>query len=251
MSMSDQKDDGTAVPVPRVLTTAQEHEAARKKAKQRHRSHYRDQAVAWATVIVLAALSYPLQLVYRHSYFGSCDIVSSLSAACAIHHAGLVLPSVVLFAILIRNGFYHHFSKQDWQVAIGNAQQTINPRNVTKGYTDLFNLYMRTKRRSYLLAGWGMLAFVYVIVGTIVNWGEVTPSLYWAQACEAALGVALFVFGYYMGSTYLPGDVIVRHQLALSIFAISDVTNVDDARLHAERDAEQFVRDNPWWFYPG
>ena len=39
--------------------------------------------------------------------------------------------------------------------------------------------------------------------------------------------------------------------LALSIFAISDVTNVEEARLQAERDAELFVRQNPWWFYPG
>ena len=250
--MNDQEDSGTAPSVPRVATTAQEHEAARKKAKQRHRSHYRDQAVAWATVIGLAALSYPLQHVYQLWYFESCNIVSSPTATCTVHFVGLVLPSVVLVAILISNGFYHHFRKQEWNVALGNAQQTINPRNVTKGYTDLFNIYMRTKRRSYLLAGWGMLAFVYVIVGMILNWSEVAPSLYWAsQVCEVALGVLLIVSGYYMGSTYLPGDVIVRHQLALSIFAISDVTNVDDARLHAERDAEQFVRENPWWFYPG
>ena len=250
--MNDQEDSGTATSVPRIATTAQEHEAARKKAKQRHRSHYRDQAVAWAVVIALAAVSYPLQRFYQHWYFESCNIISSPTAACTVHFAGLVLPTFVLAAILISNGFYHHLSKQAWNVAIGNAQQTINPRNVTKGYTDLFNLYMRTKRRSYLLAGWSMLALVYVVVGTIVSWGEVTPSLYWTfQVCEIALGGALFIFGYYLGSTYLPGDVIVRHQLALSIFAISDVTNVDDARLHAERDAEQFVRDNPWWFYPG
>jgi hypothetical protein len=141
---------------------------------------------------------------------------------------------------------------QNWAVAIGNAQQTISPRNVTKGYTDMFNIYMRTKRRGYLLAGWGLLAFVYVFMGVILNLRGGTPAFYWcSQFTVAALGVALIWLGYVMGCRYLPGDVIVRHTLALSIFAISDVTNVEEARLQAEKDAAQFVHENPWWFYPG
>jgi len=250
--MSDLKEGEGATPTPRVVTTAQEHEAARKKAKQRHRTHYRDQAAGWAAVIVLAALCYPLLAAYQHSYFESCDIASSPTTVCTIHWLGLVFPSAVLLAIAIGYGFFRHTKKQGWDVALEKAQQTINPRNVTKGYTDLFNIYMRTKRHSYLLAGWGLLAFVYIVVSVILSWGEATPSYYWvSQALEAILGIGLFIFGYYMGSTFLPGDVIVRHQLALSIFAISDVTNVDEARLQAERDAEQFVRENPWWFYSG
>jgi hypothetical protein len=250
--MSDQSDAGKTASVPRGVNTPLEREIARRKAKQRHRSHYRDQALAWAFVIVLAVLSYPLQYTYQQHFLAACRVGPSPLALCMAHYLGLALPSLGLFAFLVWCGAFNYLSLQKWAVALSNAQQTISPQNVTKGYTDLFNIFMRTKRRSYLLAGWGVLAFVYALVGTIINIGVSAPALFWLmQLVEVLFGVVLILFGYKMGSIYLPGDVIVRHTLALSIFAISDVNNVEEARLQAEKDAAQFVRDNPWWFYPG
>jgi hypothetical protein len=251
--MSGKAGGGAAGPAPVIVITAREHEEDRKKAKGRHRSHYRVQMFGWGAVIVLAALSYPIQDLFRHLYFASCGAAHALPASCvAVHWGSLVLPPVVLLIVLAWHYNYRFLKQNDWKVAIGNAQQTISPQNVTKGYTDLFNLYMRTKRRSYLLGAWGLLVLVYVIAGTIVNLRGITSPEYWvAQAGLVVLAAFLINLGYKLGSSYLPGDVIVRHMLALSIFAISDVTNVEEARLQAERDAELFVRANPWWFYPG
>ena len=75
---------------------------------------------------------------------------------------------------------------------------------------------------------------------------------YWVSPFLVLLvGWMLFRLGYAMTSTYLPGEVIVLHTLLLSIFAMSDVTNVQDARSQAANDAGPFVHSNSWWFYPG
>jgi hypothetical protein len=249
--MTEHKQGETPAPDERALNSPLEREIARRKAKQRHRSHYRDQFLAWAAVIVLAAASWPLELVYRHHFLAPCRFGASSIGLCTGHYLGLAVPAVALAVFLAWCVAFYYLSLQKWAVALSNAQQTISPRNVTKGYTDMFNIYMRTKRRSYLLAGWGTLAIVYAIVATILNIGDAPPLFWSAQVLQVLLGVVLILFGYKMGSVYLPGDVIVRHTLALSIFAISDVNNVEEARLQAEKDAAQFVRDNPWWFYPG
>ena len=248
--MSDQSD--AEKPAPRGVNTPLEREIARRKAKRRHWSHYRDQALAWAFVILLAVLSYPLMRAYQQHFLSACRAGPSPLGMCVAHYLGMALPSLALLYFLGWCSVFNYLSLQKWAVALSNAQQTISPQNVTKGYTDLFNIYMRTKRRSYLLAGWGVLGIVYAVVGTALNIGDSAPALFWMlQFFEVLLGVVLILFGYKMGSIYLPGDVIVRHTLALSIFAISDVNNVEEARLQAEKDAAQFVRDNPWWFYPG
>jgi hypothetical protein len=251
--MSDKTDAANAAPDSQAALTPREaFERDRRNARRRHLTHYGDQAGSWAIVIALAALSVPLGLAYRLHYLAPCQFASDQFATCAVHYVGMVLPSLVLLLMLLWNLVYYHNKHNDWKVAIGNAQQLISAHNVTNGFTDLFNLYMRTKRRSYLLAGWGMLAIVYVVVGIVLNLKEDAPTLFWISLVfEAGFGLALLVFGYYMGSKYLPGEVIVRHTLALSIFAISNVTNAEEAKRQAEKDAEQFIRDNPWWFYPG
>jgi len=247
--MSEQKDGGAPAPVKIIVTTAREHEADRKKAKHRHWTHYRTQTIAWGAVIAAAMLCIPYQHWYRQSCQDSC---SGLNLRSVEHYVGLFLPAMLLLLIFALNCFYRWLRLHDWEVALGNAQQAVSPHNVTRGYTDLFNIYMRTKRRSYLLAACGILAFAYAISGMVMNLHDSVTSLYGViQIAEIALGIALFWLGYNITSSYLPGEVIVRHILALSILAISNVTNVEEARMQAEKDAADFVRDNPWWFYPG
>jgi len=246
------KKSGKSIPVARIVTTPQEYEADRREARARHRSHYWNQTLSWAAVMVLAALSYHIELGFRDGFVQAVKHSPPLWILIG-YFVGLAVPPIGFFAIWFRLGWvFHFFQKQKWTVAVSQAQQTISPTDVTEGYTGLFTIYMRTKRRSYLLAGWGVLAFIYVIWGVELNFSVTTPLMYWASLAVVALvGWMLFRFGYRMTSTYLPGEVIVLHTLLLSIFAMSDVTSVQDARSQAGNDAGPFVHTNPWWFYPG
>jgi hypothetical protein len=140
---------------------------------------------------------------------------------------------------------------------MGHAQQFTNRENVARGYTELFSIYVRTKRRSYHLQTWALVAFLYAFVGLIVVMSSVPAAMqghmvYWLpEAMSLAAGSALLVLAYYVGSTYLPGDVIVRHTLALIIYAVSNITDPNLARRQAAKESEHFVRTNPWWFYAG
>lgn len=252
--MSDQHAGGVAAAKPATLSgTPWEHEADRRNARARHKSHYREQMMAWGLVMVLAAGLYPLLDALHGLPLKSCSVLSGHLGICMVYYAELLLPLAVIAFMLGWLGIRFYYDKiHAWDLAVSNAQHTVDPKKVTKGFTDLFNLYMRTKRRSYLLAGWGMLGLFYVALGALVNFRDAPDLFYWASLVLVAIGSWLLVhYGYKLTSTYLPGEVIVLHTLILCILAISAVTNVEEARQQAAKDAEQFIHDNPWWFYPG
>ncbi len=140
---------------------------------------------------------------------------------------------------------------------MGQAQQFTNRENVAKGYTELFSIYVRTKRRSYHLMAWALVALIYAFEGIALDASHLmTPAaghlVYWLpESFSALIGIALLFLSYLIGSAYLPGDVIVRHTLALIIYAVSNLTDPNLARRQAASEADQFVRTNPWWFYAG
>ncbi|HUO97847.1 MAG TPA: hypothetical protein VMU01_04230 [Rhizomicrobium sp.] len=256
--MSEQKDakspkkSGKSIPVARIVTTPQEYEADHRTARARHISHYWNQALSWGLLMVLAMFSNNIESGFHHWFVQAVQQSSSLWVQIG-YYVGLAVPPIGFFLVWLFLGrFFHFFQKQKWAVAVSQAQQTISPTDVTEGYTGLFTIYMRTKRRSYLLAGWGVLAFIFVFWAVVLNFSVTTPLDYWICPILVALtGWMLIRLGYAMTSTYLPGEVIVLHTLLLSIFAMSDVTSVQDARSQAGNDAGPFVHTNPWWFYPG
>ena len=75
------------------------------------------------------------------------------------------------------------------------------------------------------------------------------PAIPLTLFLEVVLAWPLFRLAYTVGSSFPPGDVIVRHTLALAFHAISNVTNSEEAKKQIANDAQEFMNRNPWWFY--
>jgi len=228
-----------------------------KRARHQHHRRFLVQVLGWGAKIGAAAIIYPLLALYTSQNLATCHGRSLASAGCESAALIFFIPPLALFALLFGNWLWHFLRHHAWEVAMGHAQQFTNRENVARGYTELFSIYVRTKRRSYHLQTWALVAFLYAFTGLAIVLSAVPAGMqghviYWLpEALSIVAGLALMVLAYYVGSAYLPGDVIVRHTLALIIYAVSNITDPNLARRQAAKESEHFVRTNPWWFYAG
>ena len=229
----------------------------RKNALKQHRRRFWVQFGGWGLKILLAAASIPLLYAYSKYEFSMCGSHLFPTTGCRIAWGGSFLLPLLLLAPIIDDAFFHYTQKnQKFNVAQEKAQEFTNRRNMAEGYTDLFSIYVRTKRRSYHVMAWGIIAVLYGLVGLTVDvreavvHGTILSLVYWVPPFLYLIaGRVLFHIAYKLGSEYLPGDVIVRHTLALIIYAVADIADPSLVRRQAAEEADQFVRNNPWWFY--
>jgi len=236
---------GTAVP---------ERESDHKIAFRMHRRRFYMQALGWSAKILAAAISVPLLVTYARYQTAMCHVPFRHSAGCRLVIASQFIPVLIFFVLLLGNFIYHVWQYHRWEVAMANAKEFADRESVANGWTDVFSIYVRTKRRSYHVMTWGLLALLYAVVSvagdTVVLTHGTAVSLSWmVPIANLFLGAGLLVVAYFLGSAYLPGDVIVRHTLALLIYAISNITDPNLAKHQAAQEADEFVRANPWWFY--
>lgn len=229
----------------------------RKKAVEQHRRRFWVQFGGWGLKILLAAASIPLLYAYTKYQFDLCGSALSQTIGCRNSVVGSFLLPLLLLAPIIDDSIFHYKQKnQKFNVAQEKAQEFTNRRNVAEGYTDLFSIYVRTKRRSYHVMAWGIIALLYALVGITIDvreaviHGTILSIVYWLPPFIYLIASrVLFHIAYKLGSEYLPGDVIVRHTLALIIYAVADIADPSLVRRQAAEEADQFVRNNPWWFY--
>jgi hypothetical protein len=229
----------------------------RKRARHQHHRRFLVQLFGWGAKIAAAAIVYPLLALYTSLNLAACQERSIVSIGCESAAVAFFIPPLALFVLLFGNWLWHFLRHHAWEVAMGNAQQFTNRENVARGYTELFSIYVRTKRRSYHLQTWALVGFLYAFTGAMIAMSAVPAAMqahvvYWLpEALSAAAGLGLMALAYCVGSAYLPGDVIVRHTLALIIYAVSNITDPNLARRQAAKESDHFVRTNPWWFYAG
>lgn len=239
---------GNAPPSTEQLT-AKDIETAR----QRHLLRFLEQVEFWSVMGAVAVLTYPVQ----YATIGG-DVEAHVLSQ-------LVLPIFLLgvyawHLVLIKEDWH-----REWTTAVNQAQATLSPVSTAQGYTQIFGVYVETKRRSSQLITMGVALFFYAMVGAWLNLGlsgQVASILWWDKVSLSPIILGLLAFqltvsylllrhAYAMGSSYLAGDVIVRHTLALALHATAQVSNLQEAKKQIEDDTQTFIRKSPWWFYPG
>lgn len=243
------------------LTETEQKAANQKKARRRHRKRFRDQILLWGFSMFFAAISYPIQYAFTTEYAKTCvKIPQRLQASCIFEpYAALISILLVFFLVsLIWNYFYHENISKDWRQATSDAKGLTSAQDTAQGYTGLFRIYVQTKRRSYHLISWGLLAFTYFVTGVVADFkiglgNDIVraPILWVPLAIEFVIGLMLFRLAYGLGRSYLPGDVIVRYTLKLAYYALFKPQDQQEADRQIETQAKQFEKDSPWWFYSG
>jgi hypothetical protein len=226
--------------------------AHQQNARQRHLLRYHEQVRVWLTATVLAAISFPAQQM------------STSKELITLHICATLVASVILFFVWAYHvTLYKEERRKEWNNAVNRAQATLNPVSTAEGYTQVFGVYVETKRRSSQLITLGALVWAWAAIGagTAIAQSS-TNGLFEPVTLQLVLfALGLFLLGvvgslffqaaFVMGSSYLAGDVIVRHTLALALFATAQVSNLQEAKKQIEDDTEAFIAKSPWWFYPG
>ncbi|HUO99498.1 MAG TPA: hypothetical protein VMU01_12575, partial [Rhizomicrobium sp.] len=166
------KDQTVAPDGPDVEETLDVPERAedRKTALRMHRARFREQIIGWGFKMAMAGAAYPffrieIDLLSPWSRATTAPIVfySALAIFVAVCYG---LP--LCFAWLVGSNFYHHHEiKSDWKTAKARAKQFADPEEVARGWTEVFSIYVRTKRTSYHLLSWAIVAFLYAFVGSL------------------------------------------------------------------------------------
>jgi hypothetical protein len=230
------------------------------KARVRHIRRFQTQFAAWGTILCLATVGYPMQYSLMADYAAKCINVSvARQAACVLHPYATF--EVVFISILAVTLLYHIVrrgrARDKWEIALNQAKNMVQPRITAKGYTGLFNIYVRTKRRSYILLGWSLLAILYATIEAVVyvklGMGAAiisVPLLSIGLVSKLALGLLLLQRAYSIGCSFMPGEVLVTHTLTLATLGAFDVTP-EEASREVEEATAIFEEAHPWWFHGG
>jgi hypothetical protein len=235
-------------------TAIPERREDHKYALRKHLQRFHVQLIGWGLKIAVAAASVPLFMAYAQYQSGLCHDALRHSTGCRLVLASQFIPTLLFLGLLIVNFIYHLWQYHRWEVAMANAKEFADRESVAKGWTEVFSIYVRSKRRSYHVMTWGLIAVLYAIIGlageaVVLSHGTSVSISWFVPLANAVAGCGLLFVSYLLGTAYLPGDVIVRHTLALLIYAISNITDPNLAKHQAAQEADEFVRTNPWWFY--
>lgn len=229
------------------------------KAKRQHRKRFRTQATFWGTVLLTSSSMFPL-MSYLTRTRPTCGANPTV-LSCSVLPETAALAVVAFVAILA--WLYHHFwylreRKHDWTTAMSDAQAMINAEKTADGNTGIFRIYVQTKRRSYWLItlsfGCAVAAAAYVLA--LIQNGQSIASLKDSSGLLLVLLIGCGCIGllraaYLIGSSFAPGAVIVRHVIALAFLAVSNITDIGEARRQVDARTNDFVKRAPWWFFTG
>ena len=201
-------------------------------------------------MIFLAAFSYPLMTWLMT---GAANTACNLTHSCLSNaHPLLNIVPSALFALFLA---YHVGrdvkSKIDWRYAVSRVGRLAKHEEVTEGFADFFDIYIRSKRRSYHLLSAGLLALVFgaVRIYVIVHNGMYTGFFWGVAGTEIFIGLLSLFMSFVVARYYLPGEIVAENTLLLCTLALQKDINIEKAREIVANDIKQFVERKPWWFF--
>ncbi len=243
--MSKQTETATDDAVPHTPT----HDLLR-NARRYHAARFRLQFYFWSFVIITSVVCYPL---VSFTMANPTGVACHSAGSCLFSVYGLInaVPAAVLIYCFFRNYFQDYYSHIDWNNAVNMVGNLAQHDVVTQGFADFFDIYIRSKRRSYQLLAIGLLGLTYgaVRIYVIVHEGAGYPVFWIFVAAEIAFGFALLILSFWIARRYLPGRIVAYNTLLLCTIALQKDINIDKAREIVDKDLRQFIELKPWWFY--
>ncbi len=242
----------------RINVADPEVQANIERAKQQHRKRFWTQVMFWGAALLTSFGISPVMRYVVGNDSRACT-TAPLTAICYQSSEYLILGAFAGVSFLV--WLYHHFwylreRKHEWETAISNAQAMISAEKTAEGNTDLFRIYVQTKRRSYWLitlafaCAIAAAAYALAIVQSMQSLIDATNPLGAPLVLVTVLSsIGLLRAAYLIGSSFAPGEVIVRHIIALAFLAVSNITDISEVRRQVEDRTKEFVKRSPWWFY--
>jgi hypothetical protein len=229
----------------------------RRRAVARHFSRWLRQLATIVTAVLAAMFaSGANKAIYLH-YTGK--IGSGTTQTWVQNVVATYLPFAVLALIVAAIAsllWYLREQSRYWRLRASEAHQR-EPDHSALGYMGVFRIYARTNRVSQFTTLYGIVALFFAGQGltlAIVN----APALPDAGAVavlvglpvlDIALAVWLLKLGYEIGRRFVPGRILAKATVVLSLLAATSQTDYTTAQIQAQPHVDRIRNDRPWWFY--
>lgn len=245
----------------------------RKRAVGMHRNRFFGQLRSAAIIILLAAAAPGFWRIVFTSLGGEGiavrnltgfekQIADGLMSANSIIQVSVIylfalLPIFAVIGLILWMVWYRRERKYEWQVseALADARE---PADSAKGFMLIFRLYARTKRRAiftmlYATVGlWWMISCFWALFeggATSLSMRGVAFGLPFIAVVIGTLSLVCYYLAYDISRMFVPGKVLVRKTLIMSMLATTSQTDYTQARAAAHELEKNLMDDRPWWFY--
>ena len=224
-----------------------------RRAKSYHWARFVRQFSFWGLVIGAAAASYPIMNWTMNASAEVCH--SARSCLVSGYYLANVVPTLFFIIFLVYHIVGEIKSDIVWRNAVKGVGNLMKHEVVIEGFVDFFDVYIRSKRRSYHLLTVGLLALAVGLAGIcVIESSEFNIGIFWPIVLlDVLLGGVLVLLSNMIARAYLPGEIVVVNTLMLSVFertiALQKDINIDKAREVVEKDIQKFVERKPWWFF--
>ncbi|MEM9619052.1 MAG: hypothetical protein AAF936_13940 [Pseudomonadota bacterium] len=257
-----------------LLNLVDEDEIAhRRRAVGKHQGRYLGQVRSAFFVVILAVLAPSFWRIVFTSFGGDGASIGQLSrlekpivnflmashsfVQISIVYIFAALPVIALTGLILWTVWYRRERNHDWKVAKALADAR-EPEDSAKGFMEIFRLYARTKRRAIFIMLYSAVGFWWMssCFLALFEGGEATLGMQNAAfglpliaAVIGVLSLACFYFAYDISRLFVPGKVLVRKTLIMSMLATTSQTDYTAARAAAHKLEQRLIHDRPWWFY--
>ncbi|MGA7673703.1 MAG: hypothetical protein WCA78_01495 [Rhizomicrobium sp.] len=246
---TDDEDRAEGAGLSSVPSHTPTHDLIR-KARQYHRARFRTQFYFWFFVIFWSVICFPF---VSWTMADPTGVACRSAGSCLFSIYGLLnaVPSAFLVLYLINDYRQDYYSHIDWKNAINMVGSLAKYEVVTEGFADFFDIYIRSKRRSYKLLALGLLGLTFGVVrATVMMHNGVGHHIFGIFVlAEIFSGLALLFLSFWIAQRYLPGYIVAENTLLLCTIALQKDINIPQAREIVAKDLRQFVERKPWWFY--
>lgn len=251
-----------------------EDEAAhRLRAIARHRSRFFGQARTALLVVIFASIAPGFWRIVFTILGGQNAaprtlsgveqwIVDGLVSANAMIQVSVVYlfalaPIIFLGSYIGLTVWYRRERNHEWDVAKALADAR-EPEDSAKGFMQVFRLYARTKRRAIFAMLFGITGLWWMLscFWALAEGGSATLSMQGVAFGLPLIAVIIGVLSIYcvylaydISRIFVPGKVLVRKTLIMSMLATTSQTDYTAARIAAHELEKDLIDDRPWWFY--
>ncbi len=257
-----------------LLDLGDEDEAAhRLRAVAKHRMRYLGQLRTAIVIVLLAAAAPGFWRIVFTSLGGDDVAVRSLSGMekwtadilvsvgsviqVSVIYVFVLLPVFALCGLIGWSVWYRRERNHEWDVAKALADAR-EPEDSAQGFMKIFRLYARTKRRSifvmlYAAVGlwWMVSCFLALAEGgaATLDMRGAAFGLPFIAVLIGGLSLVCFYLAFDISRIFVPGKVLVRKTLIMSMLATTSQTDYTAARAAAHELEKALIDDRPWWFY--
>lgn len=161
-----------------------------------------------------------------------------------------IVPAIILVPSVLSLSQLIFLRSVTWPKRYAQAQ-TLENEIMILGFTDLFRIYVRTRKSGIYGFFWFVLsAYAAAVIAVEASYQEIVqPIMLSAFLLLVALSVLNAIVAYQLSKHFQIGRILIDHVLIMNERANQAQVTPDSAREKTARTARWYRKNRYWWFY--